>query len=371
MMFQSAAMKEPEKLTSTRQKLWLGILSRQSIRDGFLMEAIAQWSVTGAAFSPEAVSQGISETDAYDSTIAEKLGEGVYGEPLAYSEIIEDVQYAADLLRPLYSRTNGMDGWVVMPVSPLSTNENRLLVVEYRQLDRLVNRPNALFCLPATPDRLPLIEELVYEGVKPIISNVYSERQYIAVANAFLAGIERCLEADLEPVQTLFTIINIARLESTLQERNDAEQAIALTTGMAHKIHQARDELGSSEEWRRICGSGVCPPHIVWSYVGECGKKRIDWSLYGKLIAADSVLALPRDLIVHYDAQLNTGTSNSLDCATDDHVFANSSQPSLDLDYEADKIQQEHIGWLSQEWAMLLENLARKSAGVLPMKSLY
>jgi transaldolase len=370
MGFQKVTSKVSEKLRSRGQSLWLDHLSRQSIRNGLLRRAIEEWSVTGVAFSPQAVYQGLSETDVYDSTIARKLSQGLYGEALAYSEIIEDVQYAADLLRPLHSMTNGAEGWVVMPVSPLSTNENRLFVAEYKQMDRLVNRPNTLLCLPVTPDRLSLIEELVCAGVTTIISNVYSDRQYIAAAKAFLAGIKRCLKAGLKPDLSFFVAININRIGSILPQYLDGEQSAEHTIALAQKIYHTMRDLSESKEWQRILRDGVRPPRIVWtSFCGEQSIK-IKSCIFDGLIAPDTVLALPHDIIARYNAQLNKKISMSLTGNVSDRYSTHSFHTDLVMAWEVDKLQVEHLDWLSKEWAILLENFARKSAGVSAVRSI-
>ena len=363
--------KVSEKLTSAGQSLWLGHLSRQSIRNGVLRRAIEEWPVTGVAFSPQAVHHALSETDVYDSTIALKLSRGLYGEALAYSEIIDDVQDAADLLRPLYKKTNGADGWVVMPVSPLSTNDNRLLVSEYTRIDRLVDRPNTLLCLPVTPDRLALIEELVCAGVTTIISNVYSDRQYIAAAKACLAGIERCLEGGIKPNPSLFVAIDINRIASMLPHHFDGEQSAEHTISLVRMIYHAMRDLSTSQEWKLAISTGVRPPRIVWTSFGAEGSIKIESSVYGGLIAADTVLALPYEMIARFNTQPMDEASMSLAGGVGDQVLTDSFHTGLDVAREADRLQGENLAWLSKEWAILLENFARKSAGVSQAKPIH
>jgi transaldolase len=359
-----------EKLNSVRQSLWFGNLSRQSLGNGLLIRAIEEWSVSGAAISPQAVYQGLSDTAVYDSTIARKLSQGLYGEALAYSEIIDDVQNAADLLRPLYNMTNGAEGWVMMPVSPLSINENRFLVSEYKQIQRLVNRPNTLLCLPVVPDRLSLIEELVCASVTTIISNVYSASQYITTAKACLAGIERCLEAGLKPHPSLFVAINVNRISSFLPQHTDGEQLAEHTIALARLIYHARRDLSNSQEWKLAISAGVRPPRIVWTAFGGEDSNKFESSMCGGLIAPDTVLALPHDMIARFNKERIKEVSMSLTGNVGDQVLTNSFHTDLDVAWEADKLQREYIDWLSKEWAIMLENFARISASVSPVRSI-
>ena len=366
----NVAMKTLKKLKSVGQSLWLGQLARQSIRDASLINAIEDWSVTGMAFSPQSICLALSETGSYDSAIARKLKEGLYGEALAYSNIYEDVRYAADLLRPFHDRTDSVDGWVVSPVSPLSTAGNHSLVLKYKQIYEQIKRPNTLLCLPAFSEHLPDIEELVYAGVPINIANIYSDKQYAAVAKTCLAGLERRLDAGLKPGVSTFITINVARLEAALEQKTDSLTASSLAVAMARKIYRTMRDLNNSPEWGRTFNAGVRPLRLVWTYCGRNQTPQDNCSLYRRLIAPYTVLALPWNVISKFVTQSVDKAPMPLDGGDCDRVLMDSIRAGLDVDLEADRLQREYIGWLSKEWAILLESFARRSAAVTHVQAM-
>jgi transaldolase len=362
-------MRALEKLKSVGQSLWLGHLSRQSIGDGSLRHAIEDWSVTGLAFSPQAVYQALAHTDAYDDAIARKLGEGLYGESLASSFICEDTRYAADLLRPVYDRTEGVDGWAVLPVSPLSAAANHSLVLKYRQICEQSKRPNTLLCVPALAEQLPDIEELVVAGMPITIANVYSDAHYAAVAKTCLAGIERRLEAGFRPGAPIFISVNIGRLEAALQQRTDSRTATVLAVAMACKIYRTLRELNNSQEWNRIFNSGVRPLRLIWGCFAGDHTGEIDCFLYRRLIAPCTVVSFPHSLISNFVAQNVDDAPMPVDGGDCDLVLADSIQAGLDVESLADTLQREYLGWLSREWVIMLESFARKSAALTRLET--
>lgn len=294
----------------------------------------------------------------------------MYGEPLAYRIIHEDTRYAADLFRPVYERTNGVDGWVVTPVSPLSMAGNHSLVLKYKKVYEQIKRPNVLLCLPALNDRLPDIEELVYAGVPLNIANIYSEKHYTAVTNACLAGVERRLEARYKPGVSTFITINIYRLIKALEQKADSSIAIALAVAMAQKIYRRLREQLNSPEWNKIFSMGVSPFRIIWTYCDDDRVPEVYCDLYRSLIAPYTVISLPGDLIRKIIAHPVEMMPMLLDSEECDQVLIDSHQAGLNIEAEADRLQHDYIGWLSKEWAILLENFARKSATVTRMETL-
>jgi transaldolase len=356
-----------EKLKSVGQSLWFGQLSCQSVRDASLIHAIDRWSVTGLAFSPQAIGLALSETGTYDSAIARKIKEGFYGANLANTILYEDVRYAADLLRPIYDRTDGVDGWAVSPVSPLSTAGNHALVLKYKQIYEQIKRPNTLLCLPAFSKHLPDIEELVYAGVPLNIANVYSDKQYAAVAKSCLTGLKRRLKAGLKPNVSTFITINIARLEAALTQKTDFRTATSLAEATARKIYRTMRETNNSQEWGRTISFGARPLRLVWSYCGQKQTAEDGGSLSCRLIAPYTVLALPGKVISEFVTQSVDKAPMPLDGDDGEQVLTNSIRSGLDIEFEADRLQREYTGWLTKEWAILLESFARRSAAVIQL----
>lgn len=359
-----------EKVHSVGQSLWLGHLSRELIRDGSLFRYIEDGSITGLSFSSQAFRNSLTDSVAYDLAIAKKLGEGLYGESLAYSLIYDDVRCAADLLRIVYDRTNGVDGWVVIPVSPLSTADNDTLVSMLNEIHHQINRPNVLLCLPALQDRVGIIEELVCSGIPINIANIYSDMQYIAIAESCLAGIERRIDAGLKTVVSTFLTINIARLETALSQKTDRQKATDLSVAMARKIYKTLRELNNSERWGRAFSTGVRPLRLVWTYSGGTRMLDANCALYRKLIASYTVVALPDKSMEEFLMQPAPDDPMPVDGGDCERILAGARQVGLDVEKEADHLRADYIEWMSREWVMLLENIARRSAALTKNEAL-
>lgn len=346
---------------SAGQGVWLGHLSHQLIHNKELMQALEDWPITGMEFSPRAIYQELANTDVCNAMIAKKLSEGLYGEPLVYNMLIEHVRYAADLLRPVYDRTNGADGWAVMPVSPLSTADNRHLTSNYKQISLLVERPNTLLCLPVTPDRLPLISDLVYAGVPLNISNVYSGRQYTSVGKAYIAGVERRLEAGGEPGVPTFITVNMVRLASARPQRTEPEKSAAPPFDAVGEIYQAMRQLNDSRQWHSLRSAGARPLRVVWSYCGGDETNEIDYGSYSRLASSDTILAIPLALVAGGVIKpVDQSPRKAVDGNPD--LLMDSTETGLEFDSKTDMLQREYIGWISREWATLLESYAKRSA---------
>ena len=113
-------------LQAKGQNLWMHDIARNVFFDGSLMQHISDWAISGMLLTPEAVCQYLNESDVYDRAIRKRINQGLYGEPLAVDLLIEDTQYAADILRHVFNKTDGVNGWVALPISPLLTSDSKL-----------------------------------------------------------------------------------------------------------------------------------------------------------------------------------------------------------------------------------------------------
>ena len=321
------------------------------------------------AFSPQAICQALSDTDAYDHAITKKLSEGMYGPPLVYHLIFEDVRQAAALLRSVHEETDGLEGWAVMPVSPLFRNECNSLAAKYKQIWDQIGRPNVLLLLQALPDHLVEVEELVFAGIPINIANVYSADQFTAVAQACLAGIKRRHIAGQTLATSIFISVEIGRLVMALQEKVTHQWARTLALAIARTIYRALRDFYDSPEWDWMVKADRQPLRLVWALSADLDKSEVDSGLTGSLIAPCTTVSLPQTMITGIDAHHDDDPmpADGGDC---DRVLTNFALAGLDVGAEADKLQLGHFDRLSKQWAILLESVARKSAGMCPVRSL-
>src|SRR5258705_7805098 len=181
------------------QSLWLDNITRNMLRNGTLNGYIDELSVTGLTSNPTIFNQAIKSRTAYDAAIHQMLKEGKTGEALFFELALEDLTQAADLFRPIWDRTNGVDGWVSLEVSPLLAYDTASTIAAAKDLHARAGRPNLFIKIPGTPEGLPAIEEAIFVGVPINVTLLFSREQYVAAAEAFLRGIERRIAAGLKP----------------------------------------------------------------------------------------------------------------------------------------------------------------------------
>ncbi len=358
-------MRVQDKLHSTGQSLWLSHASRQMIESGSLLAKIEDLSITGVAVSPEAVCRALSSSDVYDGTIAKKLKNGVYGKKLAFELILEDVHYAADLLRNVYDRTEATDGWAVLPISPLISNNADTILSSFLSLQSALKRPNALLTLPGLPDELTAIEEIAFKGIPCNIACIYSLEQFQGAADACLRGIERRIAAGLKPAVAAFISIEISWLAASFLEEMPLEKATHTAIGIAKNIYRAMRELHTSQRWERAYNEGARPLRLVW--VGPEDNQTTDSTvaLFKQLVAPLTAMALSdndiRELLhdqVIFSALQAEGVGRK----------EVSTGPGFNA--SAAGLQEKNFALQVQSWIALLENVARKRTALVREKTI-
>src|SRR5262249_32441703 len=192
-------MKATELLHNLGQSLWLDNITRDLLDSGTLKRYIDELSVTGLTSNPTIFDHAIKNSTAYDTAIREGLAKGKTGEALFFELALDDVTRAADLFRPIHDRTNTVDGWVSLEVSPLLAYDTASTLAAAKELFARARRPNLFIKIPGTKQGLPAIEEAIFSGVPINVTLLFSREHYVAAAEAFLRGIERRIEKGLNP----------------------------------------------------------------------------------------------------------------------------------------------------------------------------
>src|SRR6202140_4116105 len=192
-------MKATQTLHDAGQSLWLDNITRDLLNSGTLKRYIDELSVTGLTSNPTIFDHAIKNSAAYDAPIREKLLKGKSGEGLFFELALGDLTRAADIFRPIYERTNGVDGWVSLEVSPLLAHDTASTIGAAKDLYARAARPNLFIKIPGTTEGLPAIEDTIFAGIPVNVTLLFSREHYIAAADAFLRGIERRINAGLNP----------------------------------------------------------------------------------------------------------------------------------------------------------------------------
>src|SRR5260370_34196212 len=184
-------MKPRKELEKHGQAVWLDFLARGLVAKGELKNLIDSDGVQGVTSNPSILEKAIGSSDEYDGAIAQALKSGDRPVAELFEQLaIEDIQHAADVLRPVYDHLNGADGFVSLEVSPYLAMETKGTIAEAERLWKHVNRKNLMVKVPATPEGLPAIQHLIGEGISINITLLFSQKVYAQVAEAYLAGLE-------------------------------------------------------------------------------------------------------------------------------------------------------------------------------------
>src|SRR6267378_1508809 len=233
------------------QSLWLDNITRGLLRTGVLRRYIDELSVTGLTSNPTIFDHAIKNSKDYDDAIKRKLAQGQSGEKLFFELALEDLTEAADLFRPVYDRTCGVDGWVSLEVSPLLAHDTKSTIAEARNLYARAQRPNLLIKIPGTKEGLPAIEEAIFAGIPVNVTLLFSREQHLAAAEAYMRGVERRIKAGLNPKVGSVASVFISRWDTAVPGTIPTQLANQLGIAVAKRTYKAYLGLLSSPRWMR------------------------------------------------------------------------------------------------------------------------
>src|SRR5712692_7373538 len=229
-------MKATQTLHDRGQSLWLDNITRDLLESGTLKRYIDELSVTGLTSNPTIFDHAIKNSTAYDASIRRKMNEGKSGEDLFFELALEDLTRAADLFRPIWDRTDGVDGWVSLEVSPLLAYDTARTLAAAKSLHARAGRPNLLIKIPGTQEGLPAIEEAIFAGVPVNVTLLFSREHYVAAAEAFLRGIERRIDAGLTPEVGSVASVFVSRWDAAVAGRVPGRLQNQLGIAIAKRI---------------------------------------------------------------------------------------------------------------------------------------
>ena len=278
-------MKATQLLHNLGQSIWLDNITRDLLTSGTLKHYIDDLSVTGLTSNPTIFDHAIKNSEAYDDAIRAGLAEGKSSEEIFFDLALEDLTAAADLFRPIFDRSNGVDGWVSLEVSPLLAHDTASTIAAAKELHARAARPNLLIKIPGTKEGLPAIEEAIFAGVPVNITLLFSREHYLAAAEAFLRGIERRIDAGLNPKIGSVASVFISRWDAAVMGQVPDDLRDKLGIAIANRTYKAARDLLTSPRWERIYNAGAAPQRVLWASTGTKDPKASD-VLYVKALAA-------------------------------------------------------------------------------------
>src|SRR5712672_1982744 len=290
-------MKATKLLHNLGQSLWLDNITRDLLNTGTLQRYIDQLSVTGLTSNPTIFDHAIKNSSAYDAPIREGLRKGSSAEEVFFELALDDLTRAADLFRPIYDRTNGVDGWVSLEVSPLLAHDTASTIAAATDLSARAARPNLFIKIPGTKEGLPAIEEAIFAGIPVNVTLLFSREQYVAAAEAFLRGIERRLDAGLNPNVGSVASVFISRWDAAVMDKLPDALRDQLGIAIAKRTYKASCALLSSPRWLRVYNAGGRPQRLLWASTGTKDPEASD-VLYVKTLAAPlTVNTMPEETL--------------------------------------------------------------------------
>jgi transaldolase len=357
-------MKATQLLHDQGQSLWLDNITRDLLNSGTLERYIHELSVTGLTSNPTIFDHALKNSTAYDVAIRDHRADGKSAEDLFFDLALDDLTRAADLFRPIHDRTNGVDGWVSLEVSPLLAHDTASTIAAAKELSARAKRPNLFIKIPGTKEGLPAIEEAIFAGVPVNVTLLFSREHYVAAAEAYLRGIERRIAAGLNPRVGSVASIFISRWDVALADKVPPALDNLLGIAMAGRIYQAYLRLIGTPRWLSAYNAGARPQRLLWASTGTKDPKASDTLYIAALAAPFTVNTMPEDTLKALADHGKIGSLMPPDGGDCEKVLDRFDEPGVNLDDLAARLQDEGAKSFVKSWNELLAVIATKSAAL-------
>jgi len=357
-------MKATQILHNLGQSLWLDNITRDLLDSGTLKQYINDLSVTGLTSNPTIFDHAIKNSAAYDSAISRKLTKRESTEDIFFELALEDLTRAADLFRPIYEETNGVDGWVSLEVSPTLAHDTASTLAAARDLFARAACPNLLIKIPGTKEGLPAIEEAIFAGIPVNVTLLFSREQYLAAAEAFLRGIERRIDADLNPNVGSVASVFVSRWDAAVVNKTPDELHNQLGIAIAKRTYKAARALLSSPRWTRVYNLGARPQRLLWASTGTKDPKASDILYIKSLAAPFTVNTMPEGTLKALATHTELGELLPADGGNCEEVIAQFTKAGIDVDALAVQLQDEGAESFVKSWNDLMAVISSKNAAL-------
>ena len=356
-----------DRLHALGQSLWLDNISRDLLRSGTLARYITEFSITGLTSNPTIFEHAIDKGSGYDARIGVLHAAGISGEDLLFELALEDLGEAADLLRPAFDATDGMDGWVSLEVSPLLADNAAHTIQAADRLFRRAARANLLIKIPGTPEGVLALEEVVFDGVPVNATLLFSPEHYLAAAQAYMRAIERRLAAGLDPRVESVASIFVSRWDAAVKVEISTAFHNRLGIAMAMRTYRAHCELLASERWQRLAVAGARPQRLLWASTGSKDAAVADTLYVQALMAAGTINAFPEKTLLAFADHGQLGSPMPADGGYADAVLEEFRREGVDDAALGERLQREGVERFATSWHAAMtcvrEKCATRSAG--------
>jgi transaldolase len=353
------------RLNDLGQSIWLDQLSRHILAEGEL-KALIEKGLSGVTSNPSIFLKAITSGEMYDEQIDKLIQAGLDAEEMYEALAVEDIQRAADQLKPVYEKSAGDDGYVSLEANPKLAYDTEGTIEEIRRLHKAVNRPNVMFKIPATEAGFPAIEQCLSEGININITLMFSQEQYNKVAQAYLNGIEKYIDSGGDPhkvasVASFFVSRVDVKVDPQLEEHGAEDLKAKIAIANAKMVYQRFTQVFAGERWDELQAAGTRIQRVLW---GSTSTKNPDYpdTLYvDELIGPDTINTIPFKTI---EAFLDHGTvertvDQNLDAARS--ALEQLAALPIDLDEVTDELLEEGVQSFASDFEKLISGLSQKA----------
>ena len=357
-------MKPTQALHDLGQSIWLDNITRDLLDSGTLRRYVEELSVTGLTSNPTIFDEAIGGGSAYDEGIRAKARAGLRGEALFIELALEDLRRAADLFRPVFDRTGGTDGWVSMEVSPLLADDTPATLEAALSIHRQAERPNLYVKIPGTAAGVPAIEAAIFAGVPVNVTLLFSREQYLAVAGAYMRGLERRLAAGLDLRIGSVASVFVSRWDRAVSDEVPAELRNRLGVAVGLATYRAHCELLRTPRWLALAAAGARKQRLLWASTGVKDPKAPADLYVTALAAPDTIDTMPEKTLLAFAQHGSVKGAIPQDGGDAEQVLARFAAAGVDVDALAAKLQVDGARSFVKSWTELMQRIADKGAAL-------
>jgi len=364
------------------QSVWMDNLSRDILRTGELKTLITSRDVQGITSNPAIFEKAIAGNAIYDDGIEAGIRAGKSVEEIYESLVFEDIRDACDVLRPVYDKTDGLDGYVSLEVPPNLARDTEGTLREARRYYPAIDRPNLMIKIPGTPEGMPAIEGAIRDGISVNVTLLFSVQSYVDSAWAYIRGLEARVAAGqdisrIASVASFFLSRIDTKVDSWLDTQINAEEDAAkreqlaavkgkVAIANAKLAYQEYKQIIQSDRWQALAAKGARPQRLLWASTSTKNPAYRDVMYVDELIGADTVNTLPPNTIEACADHCNVGDRIETNIDEARQLIASLSGLGLNLDQVMDELLEEGIDKFIQPFDKLMASLVTKMKQLSP-----
>ena len=352
-----------QQLHELGQSLWLDNITRTMLDEGGLQRYIDTCSITGLTSNPSIFDNAI-ESGAYDDAIRAKGAAGLAGEALFFELAIEDLRRAADAFLGIHERTDGVDGWVSLEVSPELAYDPEATARAAVDLHAQAGRKNLFIKIPGTPEGLPAVTASIAAGVPVNVTLLFDAAQYRAAADAYLAGVEQRIERGLDPNVASVASVFMSRWDKAIADRVPDSLRNRLALAVGGDVYRAYRSLLDSDRMQRLATEGARPQRLLWASTSTKDPSAPDTLYVGGLAAPNTINTMPDTTVEAFADHGELGAPMAPDGGDCDAVLAEFAAAGVDVAALAATLQSDGADAFVKSWKHLIERIESQRSSV-------